>query len=328
MRTEPFGRTRLRVTPIGFGLAAAGRPGYIDLGREEDLGEDRSIDAMERRSHELLDAAYAAGIRYVDAARSYGRAEAFLSSWLAARGAEADDVVVGSKWGYAYVGGWRVDAEVHEVKDHSVAALRRQVAESGALLGDRLALYQIHSATLETGVLGDVEVLGELARLREVGLAVGVTVSGPRQAEVIRAALDAQVDGVNPFVSVQATWNVLERSADAALAEAHEAGWGVIVKEAMANGRLALRGSDGEVTRPMRAVADRLRASVDAVAIAFALVRPWSDVVVSGAVTSAQLRSNVAALDLELSDGDLEELDAMVEPAERYWATRSALPWR
>ena len=50
-----------------------------------------------------------------------------------------------------------------------------------------------------------------------------------------------RVGGVNPFQSVQATWNLLERSAGPALADAHAAGWGVIVKEALANGRLAER---------------------------------------------------------------------------------------
>jgi aryl-alcohol dehydrogenase-like predicted oxidoreductase len=112
MERRPLGRTGPTVTPIGFGLAAAGRPGYIDLGREEDLGADRSVQTMERRAHELLDAAYELGIRYVDAARSYGRAEEFLASWLRSR-ENAADVVVGSKWGYTYVGDWRVDAPVH-----------------------------------------------------------------------------------------------------------------------------------------------------------------------------------------------------------------------
>ena len=78
------------MTAIGLGLAAVGRPGYITLGREDDLGPDRSIAALEARSHQLLDAAYNAGVRYVDAARSYGRAEEFLSSWLETRAIPAD----------------------------------------------------------------------------------------------------------------------------------------------------------------------------------------------------------------------------------------------
>lgn len=56
----PFSRLAAATTPtchIGLGLAAVGRPGYINLGREEDLGDDRSADALRARTHELLDAA-------------------------------------------------------------------------------------------------------------------------------------------------------------------------------------------------------------------------------------------------------------------------------
>jgi len=294
------------VTPIGFGLAAVGRPGYITLGRDHDLGTDRSVEALERRSHEVLSAAYDAGIRYFDAARSYGFAERFLSSWLQLRRLTPSDLTVGSKWGYTYVGDWHVDAKVHEVKDHSLAALTRQTTESRALLGDFLDLYQIHSATLESGVLEDHRVLAELNRLRESGLVIGLTVSGPRQSAVIRRALNVQVDGINPFQSVQATWNVLEPSAGPALAEAHGAGWGGIIKEVLANGRLATR---------------------DATAIAAALANPWIDTVLSGAVTTEQLQSNLRALELRPSADELADLLQGAEPADQYWGERSRLPW-
>lgn len=306
MELRPLGSTRLKVTPIGLGLAALGRPGYITLDRAQDLGSDRSVSAMERRSHQVLSAAYDAGIRYFDAARSYGYAERFLASWLRARELRRNPVTVGSKWGYTYVGDWQVDARVHEVKDHSLAALRRQVEESRALLGEYLDLYQIHSATLESGVLGDDAVLRELNALRANGLTIGMSVSGPRQAEVIRRALAVRVDGVNPFQSVQATWNLLEPSAGPALAEAHDAGWGVIIKEALANGRLADR---------------------DQEAIAAALANPWVDVVLSGAVTEEQLRSNVGALSLRLSRAELAALETLAEPADRYWKARGQLAW-
>ena len=78
----------LDATEIGLGLAALGRPGYINLGRDEDLGADRCVRALERRTHEVLDAAHAVGVRYFDAARSYGRAEEFLGSWLRSRDIE------------------------------------------------------------------------------------------------------------------------------------------------------------------------------------------------------------------------------------------------
>jgi aryl-alcohol dehydrogenase-like predicted oxidoreductase len=306
MALRPLGATGLKVTPIGLGLAAVGRPGYITLGREHDIGTDRSVEALERRSHEVLSAAYDAGIRYFDAARSYGYAERFLASWLHQRRLAPKAVTVGSKWGYTYVGDWRVDARVHEVKDHSLAALRRQTEESRALLGEYLDLYQVHSATLESGVLEDHAVLAELNHLRDGGLTIGLSVSGPRQAEVIRRALAVRVDGVNPFQSVQATWNLLEPSAGPALAEAHAAGWGVIVKEALANGRLAPQ---------------------DQVALGAALANPWADVVLSGAVSVEQVRSNVTAGAVLLAPAQLPELAKMAEPPDQYWNERSQLAW-
>ena len=306
MISRPFGKTGLSVTPIGLGLAALGRPAYITTDRDQDLGIDRSVEALERQSHEVLSAAYDAGVRYFDAARSYGFAERFLASWLKARELKPDAVTIGSKWGYTYVGDWRLDARVHEVKDHSLAALQRQVQESRALLGGYLDLYQVHSATLESGVLEDHAVLSALNTLREEGLVIGITVSGPRQADVIRTALGVSVDGANPFQSVQATWNILEPSAGVALAEAHAAGWGVIVKEALANGRLADR---------------------DQLAIAAALANDWVDVVLSGAVTPAQLSSNLVGAALPVSADEEASILRLAEPPLQYWNTRSKLHW-
>jgi aryl-alcohol dehydrogenase-like predicted oxidoreductase len=326
MPVRRLGSTGLEVTPLGLGLAALGRPAYIDLGRAADLGADRGVEALERRCHHVLDAASAAGVRYLDAARSYGRAEEFLASWLRDRRPAPEALTVGSKWGYLYVGGWRMDAEVHEVKDHSLANLRRQLAESRALLGPQLDLYQIHSATLESGVLEDRAVLAELAGLRAEGLAVGLSVSGPRQAEAVRRALDVQVEGAGVFDVVQATWNLLEPSAGPALAEAKGRGRGVIVKEALANGRLSPHG-EGPPLAMLGRLAARHGVGVDAVALAAALANPWADVVLSGAVSAGQLAGNLAAARLSLADDELEELRTLAEPAEAYWAARGRLRW-
>ncbi|HEX5826432.1 MAG TPA: aldo/keto reductase [Candidatus Limnocylindrales bacterium] len=326
METRELGRTGLRVTPVGLGLAALGRPAYITAGRDRDLGDgrDRSVEAMEARSHDALDAAWAAGIRYLDAARSYGYAERFLASWLRARAIDPSEVTVGSKWGYRYVGEWRMDAPVHETKDHSLANLRAQWPESRELLGPWLRLYQVHSATLESGILTDEAVLAELARLRaEEGIVVGLSVSGPRQADVIRAALGVRVDGVNPFAQVQATWNLLEPSAGPALAEAHDAGWGVIVKEALANGRLLEGGGDEAVARGHA----RTGHGRDVLAMAAVLANPWADVVLSGAVTPDQVRSNVGAAAVTDRDDLAGILSTRAEDPEAYWAARSARAW-
>ncbi|MET8131028.1 aldo/keto reductase [Streptomyces sp. NPDC005251] len=321
----PFARLASATTPtahLGLGLAAVGRPGYINLGREEDLPADRSVDALRERTHELLEAAYAQGVRYFDVARSYGRSEEFLADWLSRR-PDIDDIVVGSKWGYRYTADWRTDAEAHEVKDHSQAMYERQRAETAQLLGDRLDLYQIHSVTPDSPALTDKELHAALAEAAAGGLSIGFSTSGPAQAEAIRAALAVTVDGEPLFRTVQSTYNVLETSAAPALAEAHDAGLTVIVKEGMANGRLA----GPHAPDALRAVAAETSLGCDAVALALILRQPWAGVVLSGAATATQLASNLHAAVVDLDDDQLSRLAALVEEPRAYWERRGQLPW-
>jgi aryl-alcohol dehydrogenase-like predicted oxidoreductase len=283
---------------LGLGLAALGRPGYLNIGHGDDLGTDRSVGALRARAHEVLDAAYEAGVRHFDAARSYGRAEEFLGGWLRSR--VPADVVVSSKWGYVYTAGWEVAHDPPEVKHHDVETFRRQLEETRSFLGDWLALYQIHSATPESGVLSNDAVL---SAMREAGVPLGVSVSGPSQEETLDLALSLGV-----FSSVQATWNLYERAAEGALERAHAAGLTVYVKEGLANGRL--------VREPA------LGPSPDAVALAAILAKPWADVVLSGAATVETLRSNLRAL--EVTAG---AFDALREDSAAYWTYRGTLPW-
>ncbi|MGI8574770.1 MAG: aldo/keto reductase [Egibacteraceae bacterium] len=326
---RPLGETGLSVSPIGLGLAALGRPGYINVGHAEDLNGDYDVERMEEHTHQILDEAYAAGVRYLDAARSYGRAEAFLSSWLHRNGHEPNALTVGSKWGYEYTANWQVDAETHEVKEHSLAMLRRQHAESWGHLGWHLRLYQVHSATLDSGLLDDAAVLDGLARLGAEGTVIGLSLSGPGQAETLKRARTVERDGRPLFQSVQATWNLLEPSCGPALAEARADGLGVIVKEAVANGRLTSREDPERAQRRalLDELADELETTPDAVALAATLAQPWADVVLSGAADIEHLRSNLRARKVDLNDETLARLGELAEEREEYWVTRSALPW-
>jgi aryl-alcohol dehydrogenase-like predicted oxidoreductase len=312
--------TAIGPSRLGLGLAALGRPAYINVGREGALPADRSVEAMRRASRDVLDAAYAAGIRWVDAARSYGLAEEFLGGWLAER--DHPDLTVSSKWGYTYVGRWRVDSPVHEVKEHTLARYRAQLAETRELLGHRLALYQVHSLTSGSPLFGDAPLQAALAEAAAAGLRLGFSTSGPGQADTVRRALDLEVTGQRLFTAVQSTWNPLEPSVGEALREAHERGAHVLVKEALANGRLAVR-PPPEVAR----AAERHGVGPDAIALAAALHRPWADTVLVGAASVAQLRSNLAAVTVRLDDDDLVGLAGLATPPGRYWADRAALPW-
>lgn len=330
MQRRKLGNSGLTITSIGLGLAALGRPGYINLGHGNDLGSDRSVQAMQEHAHEVLEAAWKGGVRYFDAARSYGRAEEFLSTWLAQRGLLPESLAIASKWGYTYTANWQVAAEEHEVKDHSLAVLQRQIMESRAFLGDFLKLYQIHSATLESGVLNNAEVLDELAHLRDGGLRIGLTLSGPNQSDTLYRAMEIQRAGKPLFCCVQATWNLLETSATGALRAAHQAGMGIIIKEALANGRLTARNRDPAFARKgalLEQVARESNTTVDALALAVVAALPWVDVVLSGATTAEQLHSNLAASAVKLSPESIAPLADLAEPPEEYWRVRSQLPW-
>lgn len=317
---------------LGLGLAAVGRPAYINLGRARDLPDARTPEALYSRTAALLDAARGAGVRYVDAARSYGRAEEFLARWLGERRLAPGALTIGSKWGYRYTAGWSIDAPLHEEKELSLARFRSQLAETRGLLGERLDLYQIHSATAESGCLEDTGLLRALVEGRHAGAyrAVGLTLSGPTSAHALELGCAARVGGEPVFDVVQATFNCLEPSLGPALAAARGAGMGVIAKEVFANGRLTptnTRPEDARLVRALTSEGARLGCTVDQLALAFVLSRPFVDVALSGAATTAQLDSHVAAADMRLDARAEAALSALAESPTHYWRTRATLPW-
>jgi aryl-alcohol dehydrogenase-like predicted oxidoreductase len=317
---------------LGLGLAALGRPGYVTLNHAKDLGGRYDSPTMELRAHAVLDSAFDAGVRYIDAARSYGRAEDFVASWLRKRAIDPGEITVASKWGYTYTAGWSTSATQHEVKEHSLAAYLRQLHESIERLGPYLSLYQIHSVTAESKTLEDDALIDAIARLRERGIRAGLTVSGAGQDVAIRRSLEVRRDGERVFDSVQATWNLLERGAESALQDAHGAGMKVVVKEALANGRLSHENRDqADLLFPavarIRELAKSRGSTVEMLALAAALARPWADVVLTGAATVGQIQSNVAALQLAY-DAELEEqLHSVSVSSAEYWRARSSFSW-
>ncbi|KAG2487670.1 hypothetical protein HYH03_013671 [Edaphochlamys debaryana] len=322
---------------LGLGLAALGRPGYINLGHGSDL-TTKSVEEMKAQCADVLTAALGLGLRYFDAARSYGRAEEFLSAWLGGLSAEQlGRTVVGSKWGYYYTADWQVDTggKPHEVKEHTAPNLRKQAGETQALLGPHLRLYQIHSATLESGVLDAADVLAELESLKKQrGWRMGLSLSGVQQPVTLRKAMSVRMsDGQPLFDCVQATYNLLEPSVGPALQEAADAGMSIIVKEGLANGRLTPRNTHPGFAAKLAALqqaAAKYGTTVDALALACVIVQPFRPMVLSGATTAEQLASNAAALELagRLQDEDVQALhEQLAQTPEDYWAERSALAW-
>jgi aryl-alcohol dehydrogenase-like predicted oxidoreductase len=132
------------------------------------------------------------------------------------------------------------------------------------------------------------------------------------------------------FDAVHATWNLMEQSATTALQAAYEEGLTVIVKEALANGRLTLRNKTPAFAPKLQLLeqeATRLQSTVDALALAAVLAQPWATIVLSGAATVEQVISNVHTLTVKWDTEATAALSSLKEAPERYWTQRSDLAW-
>lgn len=200
--------------------------------------------------------------------------------------------------------------------------------ETNECLGEYLSLYQIHSATFESGVLKNEEVHAALDKCRsERGWTIGLSVSSPQQGDVLSTAMKLTVQGGQRklFDSVQCTYNLLEQRPGHMLQEAQNAGMDIIIKEGLANGRILQHASVLNYSQQLGCTPDQL-------ALACILAQPFEPRVLSGAISPDQLQSNLGASriaeTLRQDPTLLEEImKSCVMESEDYWAERTALAW-
>lgn len=312
---------------LGLGTAAIGRPQYINI-KQNLKSQNLDLEAFKREGLSVLNKAYELGIRYFDTAPGYGLAEQLLLDWLQTK--DDESIKVATKWGYTYVANFNANAKVHEVKEHSLKKLDEQWEVSKAFL-PYLKVYQIHSATLETGVLKNEAVLNKLAFLKtEYNIKIGITTTGVNQVEVIKEALDVVVDGMPLFDAFQITYNVLDQSLGVVSKELKQQGKQIIIKEALANGRF-FRNSNYSHYNNLYNILDELaikyKTTVDVLLLNFCTQTIPESIVLSGASNSEHLKSNEKMNAFKLSYDDLEKLKAFqIEPS-LYWKERKQLNW-
>ncbi|WP_338418087.1 aldo/keto reductase [Pseudotamlana carrageenivorans] len=312
---------------MGLGLAALGRPEYINIRAEHDI--DKSEAAFKSTTFSVLHEAYRLGVRYFDTAPSYGKGEAFLQEWNTLTNHE--DVILGTKWGYTYVANWQLGYPgKHEIKEHSLGKLLEQWEVSKAML-PRLKYYQVHSATFDSGILENHGVLETLAQIKkETGLYIGITTSGENQKEVISEALKIESHGNALFDSFQVSYNVFEQSTFEILRRVLESGKTVIIKEALANGRVFE--SENFPTYKaayslLKGLAVKYQVGVDAIALRFVMDCLQPDYVLSGASNVTQLKENLKANTFKLDINDVKALKTLNVASSFYWKERSDLDW-
>lgn len=310
---------------IGLGTAAIGRPEYINI---KNKPESISLDAFEARGMKVLERAYEQGVRYFDTAPGYGFAEKLVTSWVKKN--KAADLSVGTKWGYTYVANFEKNAAQHEIKDHSLSKLLEQWEVSQKLLG-ALNYYQIHSATAETGVLSDPSVLHELDKIKQqTGVKIGITTSGENQVNTIKEALEIKVDGHFLFDSFQVTYNPLEQSLMGVLGKLKALKKVIIVKEALANGRLFSNSNypQYEAMYDYLAVLEKkYQVGTDAIALRFVMDSIKPNIVLSGASTEKQLTENLKANNFQLEKQEIRALSKFKISPKSYWEERQELNW-
>ncbi len=311
---------------LGLGTAALGRPQYINVRQHTPKNSD--LETFKKQSFAVLENAYNLGVRYFDTAPGYGLAEELVLEWLQTK--EDNTIEVATKWGYTYTANFDANATIHEVKEHSLSKLKAQWNFSKKLL-PYLKVYQIHSATLETGVLKNTDVLTYLAFLkREHKLKIGLTTTGTNQLEVLKKALEATVNGIQVFDLFQVTYNFLDQSLLEISAELIRQNKQIVIKEALANGRVFRNKSYPHYNKmyaTLEGLSKKHNVGVDAISLKYCEQTIPNSIVLSGASNSKQLIENLKLNTFTLSNDDIAVLNGLKVTPDFYWTERKKLAW-
>ncbi|GAB1309680.1 aldo/keto reductase [Urechidicola sp. KH5] len=310
---------------LGLGTAAIGRPTYINI-RSEKSNAPFDLNTFKQSGLSILEEAYAQGIRYFDTAPGYGMAEQLILEWLQHN--PKNDVEVATKWGYKYVANFDPNATQHEIKEHSLKLLNEQWDFSKQLLPN-LTTLQIHSATFDSGVLENNEVLARLASLKETNdIHIGLTASGANQVAIVQKALDIQSNGKQLFDVYQLTYNILDQSILALQSDLKDKR--VVIKEALANGRVFKNSNYPvyfELYNTLENLSKKYNVGIDAIALQFCsqTINPFK--VLSGASNKQQLHQNLRTTTFQLSNSEINALSKYGVSANYYWNERKHLTW-
>lgn len=311
---------------IGLGTAAIGRPQYINL--RQETTNDISLEDFKKNGRLVLDDAYRKGIRYFDTSPGYGMAEQLLIDWISDK--KYEDIEIATKWGYTYVANFDPDTKIHEVKEHSIKKLNEQWEQSKKLL-PYLTTYQIHSATFDSGVLENQEVLYRLKKLKsEYGLFIGLTTSGSNQVDVIKKSLEVQLDGTALFDEFQVTYNILDQSLSQIENELIGQNKRIIIKEALANGRIFPNPNYPHyelMYRELKQLAAKYEVGIDAIALRFCIDSIASFMVLSGASIEKHITENLKITKFSLKEKELISLRQLSVSPDKYWEERKLLGW-
>ncbi len=318
MESIRFGRTGLKVSRLCLGTMTFG------------------LQCDEPTSFAILDAAAAAGIRFIDTADVYplgggldsvGRTEEIVGKWL--RGRREEFVLATKCSGKSGPADWQQGTS----RKHVMASIDASLKRLGT---DYVDLYQVHH--FDTGVSVD-ETVEAFDAVVKAGKARYVGVSNYHAYRVARALGRAEAKRISTLVSVQPRYNLLFREIERELLPfCAEEGLAVIPYNPLAGGMLTGKHKRGAPPagsrftlgnaaknyterywqeREFEAVDRFVALAKDAgiapptLALAWVLANPVVTAPIVGASRADQLAASVAALEVKLDGALKAKLDEL-----------------
>ena len=310
MQYRQLGSTGLRVSTVGLGTN--------NFGFRMD----------EESSLRVAKFAVDQGINFFDTANSYGRGLSEERIGKALKGIR-QDVIIATKVGNPMGDGTndRGASRYH---------IMQQVEDSLRLLQtDYIDLYQIHRPDPNTPIEETLRALDDLVHQGKVRYIGGSNYNGWQTAE---AVLKARALGLNEFVTMQPEYNMLNRSIEAELLPfCDKYNIGILPYFPLASGFLTgkyLQGQEAPegtrlagnerakentltdknfsiLSKLSKFAEDRAHPMVE-LAIAWLLAKPAVSSVIAGATKEEQVTANVKASDWDLTESEMDELEALL----------------
>jgi aryl-alcohol dehydrogenase-like predicted oxidoreductase len=317
MEYTTLGSTGIEVSRICLGCMSFGTSDW----REWVLDEEDGIELVER--------AIDLGINFFDTANMYSRGESERVLGTALEGRREESVV-------ATKGYFQMDEDDPNSGGLSRKAIEQELANSLDRLGmDTVDLYQIHRWDHDTPVETTLRTLDDAVRRGQVRHVGASSMWTYQFADALRTS---ERLGLERFATMQNHYNLLYREEEREMLPfCQQEGVGVIPWSPLARGYLTrpheeydatTRGETDdharehpyfeaggrEINERVAELAAEYDATMAQVALAWLLDREWVDAPIVGTTSVEHLEQAVAALDLSLSDSDVEWLEEPYEP--------------
>ena len=317
MEYTTLGETGMEVSRLCLGCMSFGTPEWRDWVLDEE------------ESQPIIERAIDLGINFFDTANMYskGESERIVGNALDGR---REEMVVATK-GY-----FQMDDDDPNSGGLSRKALEQELDASRERLGmDTIDLYQIHRWDYDTPIEQTMRALDDAVRREKVRY---LGSSSMWTHQFAQAQHTSERLGLDQFVTMQNHYSLLYREEEREmLPYCQKNGIGVIPWSPLARGYLArpheefnettrgesdeyarehpyFEGNGEEINERVQELAADKDASMAQIALSWVLHKEWVDAPIVGTTSVEHLEEAVEALDISLSDSDIEYLEAPYEP--------------